>query len=295
VVTDLASGLPMLELGGRASSVAMPALERAVLYLFWLTIVAHLALYLRLRHEGLHRVYRFFAAFLLFRVVRATLLAALPPLWGWLVYRTRVDPFANSVYGWIWLLTEPVLWVFYILIVLEVYSRVLERYKGIESLGRWAVLAGLAVSLVLASLTLPVDLSGPQWQELVLRYTTVALRGVVSGLVVFLLFATGFLLWVPVPVSRNSVVHTLVYTLYFLLLSLSIFIANVQGSGAVALKNLAMCVTTLACLAMWGRFLNREGESKTLSIRHKWAPEQEQHLIEQLAAINASLLRTVPK
>lgn len=273
----------------------MSASERAVLYVFWLTIAGHLLLYLRLRHEGLHRVYRFFSAFLLFRVVRATLLATLPPLWGFLTYGKWVDPFSTSIYGWIWLLTEPVLWTFYVLIVLELYSCVLQSYKGIASLGRWAVLVGLVVSLSLAALTLPVDLNGPGGQELILKYAWVALRGVVSGLVVFLLFATGFLLWVPVPVSRNSVVHTLVYTLYFLLLSLSIFIRNVQGSGVTDLKNLAMGVTTLLCLAAWFKFLNRKGELKTVSIRHKWAPQQEQHLIEQLAAINASLLRTVPK
>jgi cell division protein FtsW (lipid II flippase) len=120
-------------------------------------------------------------------------------------------------------------------------------------------------------------------------------RGVVSGLVVFVLFATCFLVWLPVPVSRNAVVHTLVYTLYFLLLSLSIFIRNVQGNRAARWKDLAMGGTTLACLAMWGRFLNREGEAKTISIRQKWAPQQPERLIEQLAAINASLLRTVRK
>jgi hypothetical protein len=271
----------------------MFAPERLVQYVFWLTILGHLFLYLRLRHEGLHRVYRFFAAYLVFRVARASLLVVVPPVWGQLMYGTWVSPFSNSAYGWIWLVTEPALWVFYILIVLELYTRVLEGYKGIASLGRWAVLGGLVISLVIASLTLRVDLSGPGAQELVLTYTFVVQRGVVSGLVVFLLLATNFLLWVPVPVSRNSIVHTLIYTVYYLLLSLSIFVRNVQGSRAAILENLAMGITTLGCLAAWSKLLTRAGERKTASLR-QWSPEHQERLIEQLAQINATLLRSKP-
>jgi hypothetical protein len=268
--------------------------ERLVLYVFWLTIAGHLFLYLRLRHEGLHRVYRFFAAYLVFRVVRASLLAVAPPVSGQLMYGTWVSPFSNSAYGWIWLVTEPVLWVFYILIVLELYTRVLESYKGIASLGRWAVLGGLVISLVIASFTLRVDLSGPGTPDPVLTYTFVVQRGVFSGLVVFLLLATNFLVWVPVPVSRNSIVHTLVYTVYYLLLSLSIFVRNVQGSRAANLGNLAMGLTTLACLAAWSKLLTRAGERKTASLR-QWSPEQQARLIEQLAQINATLLHSKPE
>jgi hypothetical protein len=273
----------------------MTGLDRAELYLFWLTIAGQVLLYLRMRHEGLHRVYRFFAAYLLFRALRAGALAALPPLSRLLAGQSWISPFQTNLYGWVWLATEPVLWIFYILIVLEMYSLVFQNYKGIGSLSRWAVMAGLAIALLLAGLTLPADLSNPDWRFPLLRYAFVANRGVVSGLVVFLLFATGFVVWFPVPLSRNTVVYTIVYTLYFLLLSVSTLARNVEGSAVAQWHNIVLGCSTLACLAAWGLFLDRRGERKTVSVGHKWAPLQEQHLIEQLAAINASLLRTVPK
>ena len=37
--------------------------------------------------------------------------------------------------------------VFYVLMVLELYRLVLEKYKGLYSLGRWALYLSLAISV----------------------------------------------------------------------------------------------------------------------------------------------------
>jgi hypothetical protein len=45
------------------------------------------------------------------------------------------DP-RTQIYYEIWLWTEPVLWLSYILVVYELYSLVLKQYRGIYSVGR---------------------------------------------------------------------------------------------------------------------------------------------------------------
>jgi hypothetical protein len=93
--------------------------------------------------------------------------------------------------------------------------------------------------------------------------------------------------------SRNTVAHTVIYGLYFLFISMN-FLARSLGANP-QWQNVLLSGSTLACLAAWGVFLTRRGERKVVSIGHKWTPEQQQRLMAQLAAINASLQRSVPK
>ena len=98
----------------------------------WATLAGMVLTCLRLLRCRLHRRYSVFFAFLLFSSVRTAVL---------LVFPTN-----TSGYMKIWVLTEPVLWVFYILLVLELYSLILEDHKGLHTLGRWAMYAASATS-----------------------------------------------------------------------------------------------------------------------------------------------------
>jgi hypothetical protein len=269
----------------------MPSLLTITQYLFWLTIPVYLVLYLRLRHEGLEHTYPVFAGYLLFHFVRSGVLAALPLVWP-LFWKGPYVQFGNDLYGWTWLLTEPVLWVFYVLLVLELYSLVFRDYRGIASLSRWTILAGLVIAIVVASLTLPTDLSNPAERFPVLRYFFVIERGVTSSLVVFLLSITAFLVWFPVPLSRNVVVHSTVCAFYYTAVALELLLRNVRGSSAADVVNVTGACVDLLCLGLWIALLNRAGESKRAAARHAWEPQRAQLLVEQLAAINSTLMRS---
>ena len=180
----------------------MPSVQAIVECLSWLTIAGYVVLYLRLRRQELHRVYRMFAAYVLFRTARSVALATLPPVW-YAVHQQPYTPYGNNVYGWLWALTEPIVWILQVLVVLELYSLVLQNHKGIASLGRWTVLAGLTIAVVLSSITLPSELSHSAEKYAILRCFFLANRGVDASLVLFLLFITAFLAWFPVPLNRN--------------------------------------------------------------------------------------------
>src|ERR1700730_11183971 len=80
---------------------------------------------LKLFKSGLYRRYRVFFAYFVFRLVDS--------IWPFFL------DLNSPKYFYSWVLTEPVLWVFYLLMVFELYRLVLENHKGLYTLGQWAM------------------------------------------------------------------------------------------------------------------------------------------------------------
>jgi hypothetical protein len=248
--------------------------------LLWINTAGYVVLAFRIAAARLHRTYRCFFWYMVFRAGRAIALSL-----------TISD---RNAYSYIWVYSLPVLWFLYALVLLELYSLVLENYKGLATVGRWAMLAGMGMAVAVASISLGPDLNGA---PNTLRYLLVADRGVQSSLLLFLLAIAGFLAWYPVKLSRNVVIHSITYACYFGAGAALTFVRNVKFASpfAAGLVNVGLTTVTLLCLLTWIVFLNRRGEAVTVSKRPQWQPDDEKHLIEQLTAINASLLRTARK
>src|SRR6266705_1367659 len=95
----------------------------------------------RLLTAGLYKRYLFFFLFLVFRVAYNACS---------LSFQTT----SSSLYFYFWVSTEPVVLAFYILLVAELYRLVLENYRGLHTVGRWAMYASLAVSVTISVLSL---------------------------------------------------------------------------------------------------------------------------------------------
>lgn len=256
--------------------------EPNVLTVLWgLSIAANAVTAWRLRQLGLQSVYRCFFIYLIFAAARSILLFILP--FG----------LSSTTYGIIYLVTAPVLWIFYVLVVLELYSLVLRNYAGIYSLGRWALYGALFFSIAISILTL-IPSWGNESSRLLFWCYTVE-RGVVFSLVIFLLLILLFLSSYPVALNRNILVHCLVYTVYFLGISMVELIRNVVGHEVVRQLNYGVLATTVGCYLGWIFLLTRAGENRPAMLRHNWTPGDEQRLVDQLNNINATLLRTARK
>ena len=88
-----------------------------------LVVAGTAALSVRLFASGLHRRYRVFFIYLVFATLRTGALGA-------------IGPKANT-YEKLWVLTEPLEWLLYALVVLEIYALVLQDYRGLATVGRW--------------------------------------------------------------------------------------------------------------------------------------------------------------
>jgi len=253
-----------------------------ILTVLWgLSIFANGVAAWRLYHLQLHRVYRFFFAYLSFAAVRSLTLFVLTSGVG------------SNVYAIIYLVTAPILWVFYVMVVLELYSLVLRNYTGIQSLGRWTVYGALTFSIAVSILTL-IPSAGAESSRLLFWCLPVE-RGVVFSLVIFLLLILLFLSIYPVALSRNILIHCVVYTVFFLGISMMILIRNVVGDASMHVLNTVVLMMNLACYAAWILLLTREGEKRVTTMRHNWTQPEEQRLIDQLNTINATLLRAARK
>ena len=235
-------------------------------------------LLLKIVGSRLFRPYRWFTAFL------ATELAQFGAS---LLFKVN-----TNAYGWVWVLTEPLLWVLHILIVLELYQRVLSGYKGISTLGRWVFMVAVVVAVTAALATLSPDLSNPSQKFRIILYYSVLKRAIFSSVAIFLLFITGFLVWYPIPLNRNVVIFAMVYAPYFLGNAAALLVRNVAGPDVTRAVSTAMLAIECACMFAWLVFLNRKGEARKVVMGHQWKAGDDERLVAQLNAVNRVLTRS---
>ncbi|MCC7174038.1 MAG: hypothetical protein IT159_02490 [Bryobacterales bacterium] len=234
------------------------------------------ALVVKLALTGLFRLYAWFTAFLCFEILRSLILLPIQQ--------------NTNLYAWIFLWTQPGMWLLYILVVLELYSLALRGRKGIVTLSRWALYFSLIAAVAISAATLWADLSQPRGRYPILAYYSVVERGLIFSLALFLLFITAFLTFFPLPVTRNIRLHTATYSLYFLSSTMALFLQNVAGFRPSFGINAVLMFIALVCFMLWLGGLSRGGE-ESVSVRGTWQPEDEERLLSHLDRLNAAVLR----
>lgn len=261
--------------------MAAPILGLIERSLWFLGLILSGLLCIRLFFLKLAPRYRFFLALLMLTTVRSVV--------AW-----PLDP-GSSSYRVLWKSTQPVLWILYTLVVLELCALVFKEYRGIQALGRWTVYGCLAVSVLLSTVIL-----APTWRNSTepimstVRFLMVE-RGIDSALVFLLLLLLVFLVLLPIPLSRNVVIHSVLYAIFFVTTALGILIVNLAGSETELVVSIGMQGIFVFCLIAWLTLLSREGETKLAEFRKPLPAQYEHRLVEQLANINATLLRASSK
>lgn len=231
----------------------------------------------RLYLLGLHGKYRFFFGFLVLQTARTLALA----------------PFdvRRSTYAWIFFYTQPLLWLAYVLVVHELYSLVLASYRGISTFGRRAMYGLLGVSVLVSCASLVLSWRGPVEAFPILRTLMQLERGVDFSLVVFLLLILAFLVWYPVPLNRNVVIHSFIYFVYFLTHTTVLLIRSMGGWGINRAASTVAMGIAAGCAVAWLSLMSKGGEERVYRERISRAPGNEKHLLASLEALNSTLLR----
>jgi hypothetical protein len=249
-------------------------------YLWAIAIGANATLAVRLYSLRLHKRYPAFFAYLIFQTIRSLALVAFP--------------LESFTFAYIFFYTQPVLWVFYVLVVLELYKLVLNDLPGIYSLGRWALYGALVIAVTISFLTL-IPFWGKEESKLLFWVTTVE-RGVLTSVMLFLFLILLFLSRYPLQLNRNIIVHCVVYTIFFLGLSMTLLVRNVRGWEMMRSLNHVVEGISLACYGVWIVFLTQKGEERKVALHHHRSdPADERRLKEQLNSMNEMLLRAARK
>jgi hypothetical protein len=236
---------------------------------------------IKLFRSGLYRRYRVFFWYFLFRVPNG--------IWP------LVFPIKSALYFWLYVITDPLNWIFYILVVRELVGLVLEKYKGLYTLGRWAMYFSLAVSVTLSILSLlprftPTTPQRSKGIPLLLATD----RGVTFSLAIFLVLMVFFVSRYPVSLGRNVVVHTVLYTTFFLSNTLSGLLKSVFGLRQYALADTALMGVAAACVFAWFFLLSPQGEEVQVNLP-SYGPESEKRILLHLDALNRTLLKVSRK
>ena len=237
----------------------------------------------RLYSQGLHRNYRYFLGYLAFSVARTLALFPFSPR----------DP----IYHQIWTLTQPLIWLSYLLVVAELYALVLGHYRGIYSIGRWFFFGAVFLAVVISGLTVLPALTNefalPD-RPLQRIYYAFIERGVVTSLAIFLFLLLAFVAWFSVPLSSNLLKHCVFYSVYFFANNV-IMLYWTAASGTSYVVTVSRLLVGFACLVCWVLFLSRRGEDRIASLHLGRNALAERKLLTQLEDLNATLLRTARK
>ena len=231
------------------------------------------ALCSKLCWNGLYKVYAFFFGYLVLE-----LLQALIPVFV---------PAASPIYRDTYVASYALIMCSYAFVILELYSVILGNLEGIAGVARRYIKITLVVALLLSVLPLAIE----KTPNTVTGYLFSFERPILSSLIVFVLLIGGFLVYYPVPLGRNVIVYLTGYAVYFLTIATTAFINNLGYFWNRFKGSVDMSVSVL-CLLFWLLALSRQGEDKQVVVGHHWKPGDEERLLAQLEAINASLLRS---
>jgi hypothetical protein len=245
------------------------------------------ALIVRLLVLRLHRVYRIFSLFLLSELM-ASLIASVKVL----------APDSLPDYRIIWIVAQCVIWICTLWTVYALLDAVLTKLPGILGFSRKLLNGAFISAGILALLTARPEYSvsgAPEFVDPIARAVGMGfvLNRVLSTIALLVLVSIlGFLLWFPVEVSKNLIVFSTGFLVYFaaktgLLLTRSLW--SHQSLNLVS--NLIMFISG-ACFAYWAIFISRQGETVPVRVGHSWQARDQDRLLGQLEAMNAALLRS---
>ncbi|HZS56300.1 MAG TPA: hypothetical protein VFA65_17985 [Bryobacteraceae bacterium] len=240
----------------------------------------------------LHRVYRYFCVFLL---------ADISGILIWYVQRRTQHTSFHFDYRLPWLALHIIGWVFTLLTVYALLDAILANLPGILKLSHRVLNLSFGAAVVIGLLT-----AFPEYRAAIINQTfTTRLAHVIAAAFVLdrviasvaliaLLCILLFLMWFPVELSRNLAIFFSGFVVYFALKVGLMISLTLQSVELIRATGMSIAILSIAVFSYWAIFISRAGESVRAKLNIGWwHPRQEQLLVAQLEAVNASLLRAV--
>ena len=237
------------------------------------------------------------SALMAYKLYRTELYRKYPILFAYFVFRVpnSIWPLlldtSSATYQKVWICTEPIVAGFYLLMVRELYRLVLAKYKGLYTLGRWAMYASMSVAVVISAVSLipRINPSLPQRSK-IMAYVIAGDRGVTTALLIFIAVLLLILSRYPLRLSRNVRSYAVIYSIFFLFSIFALLARTLFGLRLADEVNIAFLAVTAACVVAWLILLTPQGAE----VRPEAVPPErasEHYLLVQLDSLNAALLK----
>ena len=237
-----------------------------------------LILIFRLLSLRLHSVYGVFCLFLVFEIAMSLATLAETHLYGAFDYRT------------IWACSRVVSWVLSIWIIYRLLGAILANYPALQAFSRKIFGCAIVLAIVVGFLT-----GIPEYSSRIsgmVGFVLVLDRVISTTALILLIAVLGFILWFPVKMPRNLAVFSIGFAVYFTAKTTFLLALSFWSHESLRLVSNAIVLVLSGCYLCWTILLTPQGKVASVQIGHSWRPADREHLLLQLEAVNASLLRT---
>lgn len=245
--------------------------------------VLYAVLILKLWRDKLVSKYRFFATYLVVSEVLGILVVALPR--------------HTDVYAYFYFFSQPFHIIVTFMAISEVYGLVLKNLPGIEGFGKKVVLpASVVISVLLSGATLFFGWTGGHGKPGFLdSYLTIE-QFLYGSILLVVLLISAFLAFLPLPLSKNAVLHSTTFAVYVLSHTVARMLVLALGTTATAVGNAFILSVAVISLVLWLFRLTPKGEEIPMKsgLAH-YTREHELRILSQLDAINSTLQNSVKK
>jgi hypothetical protein len=243
-------------------------------------------LIVRLLILRLQNVYRVFCAFLLFE-----LLASLITFVERAIHNPQLD------YRLTWIPLKVIGWILSLWVVYALLQATLTSLPGILKFSRKLLNFTFVLAVLIALWTAKAEYAVSSASSLLtpvgraVGVTLVLDRAVCTVALLVLIGILGFVVWFPVRIPKNLAVFSFGLLIFFAARTVSLLTWSFWSPESLrVVSDLNMLVPGLCC-AYWAIFITGRGEQASVRIGHHWQTREQERLIGQLEAMNASLLR----
>lgn len=195
----------------------------------------------------------------------------------------------SATYSVSYVLTEPLLVVAQALVVFELYRRILTSYGGLSFFTRGTMAVVLAGSVALSAATHLPEFTPQGDLSVALKAAHLFETVVYTALLFFLVAIAAFMLWFPMPVRKNVLVHCFGFAAYFVISSATLFIRQLDIQQWGRLTSLWRIVASDVVMAAWILLLSRRGEEESRNVSFHFTPASQERLLGQLDTLNRIL------
>ena len=201
----------------------------------------------------------------------------------------------SVVYGWLWVVTQPVLWTLRSCVIAEAYGHMLRGYRGLQKLAKLGANAALAAAGVIVLGMIFVDAQGSSygdpWRAFWFQQEKSAYLALTAACLLFVFIGA----YCRLRISRNVLVIFSVFGFLFLAKAVLLVFHNHLGAAFGDWKNLLGPTLSIGALAAGALAVRREEERKADDSVALSGPGLAQAAVaaRQLAAANDSLLKVL--
>lgn len=217
-------------------------------HLWWVTCLISVIWAVRLKLAGLVRSYPTLFSYLGFTVVFSLLIYSL------LQFAPRGR--GASLYGWLWVVGQPLSWTLYFCLVIEVYNRMLKDFKGMQRLGQLVMYAASAGVGMLFLLMIFLDASAETWKQ----FWTLQERSIYIALTTLCLLLLSLAVFFHLPVPRNTRVVFATFGMIFALQAGLLAIERLLGDEFRQTRYMIISIVSALCLLAGMVLFSRDGE-----------------------------------